>query len=162
MVQHAYTDSHVRDDGGGDRDGTERARAVGAYLDSLSTRRPRRGRKPSPEKMRARISRIRSQLPTSSGVNRVRMMQELKNLERTLVRLETGDQDDFNALEDQFIQHAKAFGESEGIEYSTWIACGVARTVLARAGIFPPGGRMPGSRYADRSSRLPARRPVSS
>jgi hypothetical protein len=135
----------------------ERARAVGAYLDALSKYKPKRGRKRKPENIRVKMAQLERQLPTSTGVSRVRVTQQLKDLERALAELENAERLDLKSLEDQFVQHAKAFAQHEGIEYATWVACGVPRTILARAGIFPPGGRMPGSHYADR--RLPPTAP---
>ncbi len=123
------------------REGMERSRAVGKYLEALYEHRPRRGRKRSPENMRARLATIEQQLPTATGVARLRMMQEQKNLQRELAEAERSGEFDMAALEEDFIRHAKTFGEREGIEYSTWIACGVPREVLAKADIRPQGGR---------------------
>ena len=123
------------------REGMERSRAVGKYLEALYEHRPRRGRKRSPENMRSRLATIEKELPTATGVARLRMMQEQKNLQRELAEAERSGDWDLAALERDFIRHAKAFGEREGIEYSTWIACGVPREVLAKADIRPQGAR---------------------
>ncbi len=122
------------------REGMERRRAVDRYLLALHEHRPRRGRKRSPQRMQARLDEIEALLPTTvSGLARVRLLQEQTNLRRELAAAEPGP--DFADLERDFVIHAKAVADREGIQYSTWIACGVPPEVLARAGITPSGRR---------------------
>jgi hypothetical protein len=137
------------------REGMERARAVGRYLDALREHRPRRGRKRTVEGIRTRLAQIDEEFPTASGLARLRMMQEQKNLQKELVELERAGGDvDVAALEEDFIRYAKAFGDKDGIEYSTWIEYGVPRDVLAKAGITPTArrGKANGSGAGERTS----------
>ncbi len=45
-----------------------------------------------------------------------------------------------DALETEFCQHAKAYGDSKGISYGAWRETGVAAAVLKRAGISASRG----------------------
>ena len=63
----------------------------------------------------------------------MRLVQERTNLRRELAAARAGS--DLAELERDFVAHAKAVADKEGIDYSTWIACGVPAEVLARAGI---------------------------
>ena len=128
------------------REGMERARAVGRYLDALREHRPRRGRKRTIEGIRTRLAQIDHEFESASGLARLRMMQEQKNLQKELAELERAGGDvDLAALEQEFIRHAKAFSDKDGIEYSTWIEYGVPRAVLAKAGIAPSSRRTKGN-----------------
>lgn len=122
------------------REGMERSLAVSRYLNALGQGRRGRGRPRKPEAMQARLREVERRLPDSTGLARLRLTQELKNLERGLAVARS--QVDLAALEAEFVRHARAFAEREGIEYATWVACGVPRAVLARAGIFPPGAAL--------------------
>jgi hypothetical protein len=122
------------------RQGIERCRAVDRYLEALVQHRVRRGPKRSPQRIRTRLAEIEAQLLTASTLTQVRLLQEQKNLRRELAR-EAGEAA-LVQLEADFVAHAKAVAERDGIEYSTWIAYGVPPAVLARAGITPTrGGR---------------------
>ena len=138
------------------REGMERARAVSRYLEALYEHRPKRGRKRTPDSIKAKMAQIETQLPRSTGLARLRMMQEQKNLQRALLEMEKAREVDFKTLENDFVKHAKVFADREGIEYSTWIACGVPRSVLARANILPVAGRPPGSSSHASNGGVPA------
>jgi len=97
------------------------------------------------------MAEIDSALPGATGLARLRMMQEQKNLARSMAELNKAHEVDLASLEADFIAHAKSFSEREGIEYSTWIACGVPRSVLAKASIRPIAGRPPLEREANAS-----------
>ena len=110
------------------------------YLQAIQEHRPRRGRKRSPERMRDRLEEIEALLPiTTSGLARVRLLQERTNLRRELAGTDAGP--DMGDLERDFVAHARAVTDKEGIDYSIWIACGVPPEVLARAGITPGARR---------------------
>jgi hypothetical protein len=114
-------------------EGRRQGAAVRAYLEALETNRPKRGRKRTPESMRAKLQEIEATLSEASGIQRLEMMQQRRDLER---ELEAGEQTiDISALEAEFLQLAKAYGARKGIEYSTWREFGVPAPVLQSAGI---------------------------
>lgn len=115
------------------REGIERSKAVNEYLEALGQHK-RRGPKRSPERMRARLAELEQEIP-SSGLTRIRLMQEAKDLRKELERMER--RADLATLEAGFVRHAKTLSEKDGIEYATWVAYGVPRDVLLRAGIVP-------------------------
>lgn len=115
------------------REGIERSKAVNEYLQALGEHK-RRGPKRSPERIRARLAELENEIP-SSGLTRIRLMQEEKDLRRELERLERSA--DLASLEAGFVKHARVLSEKDGIEYGTWLAYGVPREVLIKAGIVP-------------------------
>jgi len=47
---------------------------------------------------------------------------------------------DLSALEDDFVQAAREYGERKGISYAAWREAGVDAAVLKRAGVRRGGG----------------------
>ena len=104
-----------------------------AYLDALENNRPKRGRKRTPETMRAKLAEIEAGLADASGIQRLELMQQRRDLER---EIEASEQVvDLTALEADFVSMAQAYGDRKGIEYSTWREFGVPAAVLKAAGI---------------------------
>ncbi|MDE0067071.1 MAG: hypothetical protein OXN44_09395 [Acidimicrobiaceae bacterium] len=113
--------------------GRARGRAVRNYLEALETHRPKRGRRRTPETMRARITEIDNEMGAATPMQRLHLAQEKMNLEAKIEAAETTD--DISALEDEFVNVASAYGEANGISYAAWRAVGVPVAVLKRAGV---------------------------
>ena len=113
--------------------GREQGRAVRRYLEALEQHRPRRGRKRTPESIRARLDNIEAQLESADPLTRLHLSQERMDLEAELAsKAETVD---LSALEDDFVAAAGEYGERKGISYAAWREAGVEAAVLKRAGI---------------------------
>lgn len=114
-------------------EGRRQGAAVRAYLEALENNRPKRGRKRTPDSMRAKLTEIEATIATASGLQRLEMMQLRRDIERAL---DAGDETvDMSTLEAEFVQLAKAYGERKGIEYGTWREFGVQAPVLKAADI---------------------------
>ena len=57
-------------------EGRAQSRAVRAYLEALETHRPKRGRKRTPESMRARLDTIDATIEGADPMTRLQMAQE--------------------------------------------------------------------------------------
>ena len=114
-------------------EGRRQGAAVRNYLDALENNRPKRGRKRTPESMRAKLQAIEATLADATGIQRLEMMQQRRDLEK---ELEASEQVvDLSALEAEFIAMAKDYGARKGIEYGTWREFGIPAAVLKAAGI---------------------------
>ncbi len=114
-------------------EGRAQGRAVRAYLEALETHRPKRGRKRTPETMRARIAAIDSSLAEADPMARLQMVQERMDLNQSIEAAET--KVDLTAYEDAFVSAARAYGERKGISYAAWREVGVPAAMLTRAGV---------------------------
>ena len=118
-------------------EGRAQGRAVRAYLEALETHKPKRGRKRTPESMRARLDTIDKTIEEADPMSRLQMIQERMDL---TAELEAAEQVvDLSALEDGFVDAAKAYGERKGISYAAWKEFGVPTPLLKRAGITRGG-----------------------
>jgi len=70
--------------------GRAQTKVVREYLEVLENRRPMRGPRPDPTKMRDRIESIDTELTTAEPLERVTLHQERMDLERPLEALERG------------------------------------------------------------------------
>ncbi|MEM8747129.1 MAG: hypothetical protein AAGF91_10540 [Actinomycetota bacterium] len=114
-------------------EGRAQGRAVRAYLEALETHKPKRGRKRTPERMRARLDVIEKTIEEADPMSRLQMIQERMDL---TAELEAAEQTvDLSSLEDDFVTAAKAYGERKGITYAAWKEFGVPTPLLTRAGI---------------------------
>ncbi|MGH9182370.1 MAG: hypothetical protein ACRDZ9_00845 [Acidimicrobiales bacterium] len=113
--------------------GRTQSRVVSSYLEALETHKPKRGRKRTPETIGRRLSTIDRQLESANQINRLSLIQERIDLLHEREALEGGV--DLSALEDEFVNVAKAYGERKGISYQAWRALGVPASALKRAGI---------------------------
>jgi len=113
--------------------GREESRLVRRYLEALEAHKPRRGRKRTSEGIESRLRQIEKQLPGADPLTKVHLAQERINLESELASKE--DAVDLKALEDDFVQAARGYGERKGISYAAWREAGVDANVLRRAGI---------------------------
>lgn len=114
-------------------EGRNQGRAVRAYLEALEAHRPKRGRKRTPDSMRARLAKIESALEAADPMERLLLVQERIDLQAAIEAAETTV--DMSALEDGFVDAAAKYGSRKGITYSAWREVGVPAAVLKRAGI---------------------------
>lgn len=114
-------------------EGRRQGAAVRAYLEALETNRPKRGRKRTPESIKAKLVEIEANLSDAAGLQKLEMMQLRRDLEK---ELEAGEnKQDLAELEAEFVRVAKAYGERKGIEYATWREFGVEAATLKAAKI---------------------------
>ena len=120
--------------------GRAQANAVRAYLASLESNRPKRGRKRTPESIERRLAAIDAAYETAGSLTALQLLQERKNLEAELVALRsTSGAPDLDRLRKDFVRHAKAYAQAKGITYGTWREFGVPAEVLRQAGISRAG-----------------------
>ena len=114
-------------------EGRAQGRAVRNYLEAIEAHKPKRGRKRTPESIRARLDTIDSEISDADPVERLNLIQERMDLEAALEASETVV--DLSALEAEFVGSAAAYGERKGISYAAWRELGVSPAVLKEAGI---------------------------
>ena len=114
-------------------EGREQGRAVRRYLEAMEAHKPKRGRKRTPESVQKRLSGIDERLTDADALTRLHLIQERMNLENELVS--TDNTVDLQALEDEFVVAAAAYGARKGITYAAWRQLGVDPAVLRRANI---------------------------
>jgi hypothetical protein len=113
--------------------GREQGRIVRRYLEALEAHKPKRGRKRTPESIQRRLEAIEDRLPSADPLTRLQLVQERMDL---LNELEAKSNTvDLSALENEFINAAREYGERKGISYAAWREAGVDPAVLKRAGI---------------------------
>ena len=114
-------------------EGRTQSRAVSAYLDALTSNRPKRGRKRTHESIDRRLAAIDGDLPTANPIKQLSLVQERIDL---LAEKESmGATVDLSGLEADFVAAAKGYGDRKGISYAAWRQLGVPPEVLKRAGI---------------------------
>ena len=114
-------------------EGRAQGRAVRAYLEAIEANKPRRGRKRTPESMKARIAKIDASIGDADAISRLHMVQDRLDLVAAIEAAEATF--DIAALEDGFIAAAGSYGERKSISYAAWREVGVSADVLKRAGI---------------------------
>ncbi|HZJ26197.1 MAG TPA: hypothetical protein VFF40_04155 [Acidimicrobiia bacterium] len=114
-------------------EGRANGRAVREYLEALEATKPKRGRKRTPESVKKRLDAIGIALADASGVKRVQLLQERRDLSAELEGLNA--KVDIAGVERAFVKAAKSYSESKGIAYATWREAGVSTEVLQRAGL---------------------------
>jgi len=113
--------------------GREEGRAVRLYLEALDKNKPKRGRKRTTESVQRRLDTIADKITTADPLTKLHLIQERMDLE---AELESMSQTvDISALEKDFIETAKGYGERKGITYGAWRELGVAPEVLKKAGL---------------------------
>jgi hypothetical protein len=113
--------------------GREEGRAVRKYLEALDANRPTRGRKRTPDSIRARLERIEAEIDQADPVKRVQLIQERLDLADELRAAESTV--DLSELEAGFIASAKGYSDRKGITYAAWREVGVSADTLRKAGI---------------------------
>jgi hypothetical protein len=114
-------------------EGRAHGRAVRDYLEALELNRPRRGRKRTVDSVKKRLASIEADLADATGVKRVQLLQERRDLSGELEGMDT--KVDLSSVEKAFVKAAKPYSESKGISYATWREAGVPADVLKRAGV---------------------------
>lgn len=113
--------------------GRAEGRIVRDYLEGLRATKPKRGRKRTPDSIKARLATIDSQLEEANAIEELLLVQERRDL---LVELERmSDTIDMESLEKNFVRIAKSYSQSKKISYQSWRDVGVEPRVLKRAGI---------------------------
>jgi hypothetical protein len=123
-------------------EGRRAGRTVQEYLVALEavSTRPR-GRPRSRERAVARLEQIDQELTEASGVQRLQLTQERRDLAAFLDQ--EGAADVLAILEARFVKVAAAYGERKGISYAAWREVGVPASVLRAAGITRGKGVVP-------------------
>lgn len=113
--------------------GRTQGRAVRNYLEALEAHKPKRGRKRTPDSMRAQLEKIAATIDTADPVKKLNLIQDRMNLESELAAVNTVV--DLTALEAEFIGAAASYGDRKGISYAAWRELGVTTSVLKDSGI---------------------------
>lgn len=112
--------------------GRKEARAIKAYLNVLSARRP--GRPVSKGSLTQRLDRVNKKLDaTDDPLERVDLIQSRLDIEEALSQMNSGD--DVGSLESEFKKHVASYSERKGVTYTAWRESGVPAKVLREAGI---------------------------
>ena len=104
---------------------------------ALEANRPKRGRKRTPDSIKARLDRIENDLGGADPVRRLQLVQERIDLNNELEA--SADKVDLAALEADFVAAAKGYSERKGISYPAWRDAGVSAATLKAAGISRSG-----------------------
>jgi hypothetical protein len=99
----------------------------------LRSNKPKRGRKRTPDSIKARLAKIEEELEVADPLDELRLVQERRNLTDELETMSAAV--DMTALEAEFVKVAKSYSERQGISYATWREVGVEASVLKAAGI---------------------------
>ncbi len=83
--------------------------------------------------MRMRIAAIESEMDEAGPLQRLHLTQEKMDLESKIEAAEAVV--DISAFEDEFVNVAREYGETNGISYSAWRSIGVPAAILKRAGV---------------------------
>ena len=115
-------------------EGRNHARIVGRYLEALEANKPKRGRKRTPDSVKKRLATVGDELKDASGLTRLNLLQERRDLEVELATMQAGTPD-LSGLEKEFVKVAKAYSAKKKISYGAWREFGVPADVLKKAGI---------------------------
>jgi hypothetical protein len=113
--------------------GRAEGRAVRGYLEALEAHKPKRGRRRTPESIRARLAKLNEEIDEVDPLTRVQLIQERIDLNQELDALE--NKVDISALEGDFVAYAADYSRRKGISYAAWRELGVSPSVLKAAGI---------------------------
>jgi hypothetical protein len=115
-------------------EGRNHARIVGRYLDALEANKPKRGRKRTPDSVKKRLTTVAAELKEASGLTRLNLLQERRDLEVELATMQAGTPD-LSGLEKEFVKVAKEYSAKKRISYGAWREFGVPPEALKKAGI---------------------------
>ena len=116
-------------------EGRRQGNAVRRYLVALKDNKPRRGRAPKPENLKAKLAEIEAKLAKADPLQELQLRQARKDVEKRIASGATETTVDIAELEAAFIEVGAEYGERKGIDYSTWREAGVPADVLSKAGI---------------------------
>ncbi len=112
--------------------GRVESRAIKAYLEALSERKP--GRPVTKESLRKRLETVNGKIDsTDNPLDKVELIQSKLDIEKALAEIEEAK--DMDVLEAGFVEHAATYSERKGVTYTAWRAFGVPAKVLRDAGI---------------------------
>jgi len=114
-------------------EGRSQSRVISKYLQALESHKPKRGRRRTPESMKARLAGIEAEIAAANPIKRLELIQVRLDLETALANTEATF--DITDLENEFVANAASYGASKGITYAAWREIGVTPSVLKRAGI---------------------------
>lgn len=113
-------------------EGRRQSRAMKAYLEAIASRRP--GRPTTKEGLTDRLDKVKAKIAASDDpLQTVELIQSRLDIEDALAGIDA--QEDFVALESDFVEQAAAYSERKGISYTAWREFGVPAKVLRSAGI---------------------------
>ncbi len=115
-------------------EGRNHARIVGRYLEALEANKPRRGRKRTADSVKKRLTTVGAELDDATGLTRLNLLQERRDLEVELATMQAGAPD-LSGLEKDFVKVAKAYSTKKKISYGAWREFGVPSETLKKAGI---------------------------
>ena len=95
-------------------EGRNHARIVGRYLEALEANKPKRGRKRTPDTVKKRLATVADEIKDASGLNRLSLLQERRDLEVELASMQAGAPDLGN-LEKEFSKVASRIHEEEDL-----------------------------------------------
>ena len=115
-------------------EGRNHARIVGRYLEALEANKPKRGRKRTADTVKKRLAAVGIEVKEATGVARLNLLQERRNLEVELASMQAGTPD-LSQLEKEFAKVAKSYSGKKRISYGAWREFGVPPDILKKAGI---------------------------
>jgi hypothetical protein len=115
-------------------EGRNHARIVGRYLEALEANKPKRGRKRTADSVKKRLDAVAEELKDATGLTRLNLLQERRDLEVELATMQAGSPD-LSGLEKDFVKVAKAYSAKKKISYGAWREFGVPPETLKKAGI---------------------------
>jgi hypothetical protein len=115
-------------------EGRNHARTVGRYLEAIELQKPKRGRKRTADSVKKRLATVTQDCKTATGLARLSLLQERRDLEVELAGMQAGGTD-ISGLEKDFVKVAKPYGARKRISYGAWREFGVPPEVLKKAGI---------------------------
>jgi hypothetical protein len=115
-------------------EGRNHARIVGRYLEALEANKPRRGRKRTADSVKKRLTTVGAELDDATGLTRLNLLQERRDLEVELATMQAGAPD-LTGLEKDFVKVAKSYSTKKKISYGAWREFGVPSETLKKAGI---------------------------
>ena len=115
-------------------EGRNHARIVGRYLEALEANKPKRGRKRTPDSVKKRLATVADELKEATGLTRLNLLQERRDLEIELATMQAGTPD-LSGLEKEFVKVAKEYSAKKRISYGAWREFGVSPEALKKAGI---------------------------
>src|SRR5580658_6635959 len=87
-------------------EGRNHARIVGRYLEALEANKPKRGRKRTPDSVKKRLETVAAEIKEASGLTRLNLLQERRDLEIELATMQAGTPD-ISGLEKDFVKVAR-------------------------------------------------------
>lgn len=112
--------------------GRTEARAIKAYLNAVNSKSP--GRPITKESLQQRLEKVNEKLGAESDpLKNVELLQSKLDIEKSLAKMEEAD--DFDQLEQRFVENAASYSDRKGISYTAWRQFGVPAAVLKQAGI---------------------------